>query len=140
MNLRISELEEISSLANDDFLVLQRDTEDSKQSYKVKFSNFKRAFDSHLHEHGVKSAAQCAEDEFSKFAHAHDYSDFYYYPSYGPESKVDANKQNCKCFGKFNIMKYLPGYDIYESNEICCWQPPFTTADDDTAYEDEIRS
>ena len=43
MDLRISELPEISSLNDDDYLVLQSRNEDEESSYKISISQFKQA-------------------------------------------------------------------------------------------------
>lgn len=82
-NLRISELPKISALGNDDYLVLQRGT----TSYKVKFSTFKTAFFNVLNSDlGLGTAASCDSMDFAKFAHGHEYSDFWFFPTYGPSS------------------------------------------------------
>ena len=35
---------------------------------------------------GIKSMAYKQKEEYSKFAHGHNYTDFRFYPSYGPNS------------------------------------------------------
>ena len=62
---------------------------------------------------GAGSAAKCDATVFAPFAHGHDYSDMWYFPSYGPNSKnsiaENRNPLCCMYDGKFKIVKYLPG-------------------------------
>lgn len=77
---------------------------------------------------GTGSASRCDATEFAPFAHAHDYSDIWYFPSYGPDSQnSDAANRNplcCTYDGKFKIVKYLPGLNKKQIYEISAWQPP----------------
>lgn len=130
-NLRISELPKISALGNDDYLVLQRGT----TSYKVKFSTFKAAFFNVLNSDlGLCTAASCDSMDFAKFAHGHEYSDFWFFPTYGPSSQNpidyyrDPNKQDPDGKhiikdGDFKVTKYLPGEDCLSTYTIPLYQP-----------------
>lgn len=129
MDLKISELPELSALNNDDYLVLQRDTS-GKQSYKIKFSDFKEHFLNRFNQIGIGSAARCNASQFAPFAHGHDYTDLWYFPSYGPSSfnveEKNKSKLCCVCDGYFSIMKYGPGVDNELSSPytLSVWQPP----------------
>lgn len=126
-DLRISELPELSALGDDDYLIIQR-RESSQQSYKVKFSDFKTNFLSKFNSIGVGSASKCDAITFAPFAHGHDYSDMWYFSSYGPNSKnsIAANRNPLCCMydGKFKIVKHLPGLNQKQTYEISAWQPP----------------
>lgn len=124
MDLRISELTELSSLNDDDYLVLQQNSNAGKQSYKIKFMDFKSQFQSKFKDIGVKSAAYCNAAQFSPFAHGHDYSDIWYFPSYGPDSQ-NIDKDNGTQIGKFNVITYGPGIDNSTITSIDAWQPQF---------------
>ena len=130
MDLRISELTELSSLNDDDYLVLQRNDGVRKQSYKISFNNFKSQFQKKINTLGIGSAAYCNAIQFAPFAHGHDYSDIWYFPSYGPQShNVDpVNRSSLCCInnGEFNIVTYKPGIDQKQQTTIQVWQPPLT--------------
>lgn len=130
MNLRISEMPELSALGDNDYLVLQHSSGNTKRSYKIPFSSFKTQFISKFNTIDVKSAAFCDASLFAPFAHGHDYTDFWYFPSYGPDS-FNSNPDNvnplcCVYDGKFTIVKYLPGVNERSINVISAYQPPAT--------------
>ena len=104
---------ELSALGDDDCLVLQRKVGSQKQSFKISFADFKKQFLEKFKTIDLKSAAFCDAGQFAQFAHGHDYSDFYYFSSYGPNSFNDVlscrNPSNCIYDGTFNVVKYLPG-------------------------------
>ena len=78
---RISELDRVSSLLSDDYFII----EDGTTSYKVKYANFLCAFVDHLSTIvGFNTGAYSDADEYARFAHGHPYSDFGFFPSYGP--------------------------------------------------------
>lgn len=128
MNLRISEMPELSALEDSDYLVLQRKSGSNKQSYKISFADFKTQFLNNFNVVSVKSAASCDIAQFAPFAHGHDYSDFWYFSSYGPDSfNRDSNNRSALCCiynGKFNVVKYLPGINQKSVHSISAWQPP----------------
>ena len=131
MNLRISELSELSSLGDDDFLILQRNEGNDKKSYKIAFSDFKKQFIETFNSKYVKSAGQCNESQFAPFAHGHDYSDVWYFPSYGPASK-NSNPENrsslcCICNGTLDVVKYGPGVGTSEISQLSVWSPRVRT-------------
>lgn len=104
---------ELSALGDNDYLVLQRSTSSGKQSYKISFADFKKQFLEKFKTIDLKSASFCDTAQFAPFAHGHDYTDLYYFSSYGPNSFNDVlscrDARNCIYDGKFNITKYLPG-------------------------------
>lgn len=67
--------------------------------------------------------------EYAKFAHGHNYSDFWFFPSFGPQSKnksidVDyTNPASCDLYGVFNVTKYGPGIDVLSTNSISVYAP-----------------
>ena len=76
---------------------------------------------------GLGSAAMCNGIEFAPFAHGHDYSDIWYFSSYGPNSyNSDPSNRNPLCCvydGKFTIVKYEPGVNKKSTYQISAWQP-----------------
>ena len=65
--------------------------------------------------------------QFARFAHGHDYSDMWFFPSYGPAShnpsKDDCDPSKLSCCGTFNVVKYFPGVESQAYNELSVWQP-----------------
>ena len=127
MDLRISELPEASSLNIDDYLVFQKDT----ISYKIPISNFISVLQSNTH---LKSSASCESTQFAPFAHGHDYTDFWFFPSYPTSSSIDSRQ--ISCCGHFNVTKYLPGYENSISSSLCIWQP----LDDNKSIYEKLSS
>lgn len=86
--------------------------------------------------------------DYSPFAHGHDYTDFWYFPSYGPQSNnvyVDSMGQvidyrlpiSCQTYGRFDITKYFPGKDVYQTYQISACGPNFQASliDQTNAYK-----
>lgn len=107
MSKKISELERVSALQDDDLLVMQN----GEQSYKLKFADFKKYAVENISSYiGLSSAAFCDASQFAKFAHGHNYTDFWFFPSYGPDSKnTGYPEESCTYCGKFTVRKYIPG-------------------------------
>lgn len=121
---KLSELEKIYHLSDDDYLILERD----KRSYKIKYSNLKKFIAEHLAEIlGLKSMAYKDKSEFAEFSHGHDYTDFTFFPSFGPDSSnpeyPDLSKCN-KC-GVFRVTKYLPGKNQKQTKDIVVAVPKY---------------
>ena len=121
MNLRISDLPELSILHDNDYLVLQNN---NKQSYKILFSNFKHA----LQEKITSKANSCNAMQFAPFAHGHNYSDVWFFPSY---TSSDDDVSYC---GSFNIAKYFSGENESATYEISVFQPISVMMYDTTSH------
>lgn len=130
-NLRISELPKLSALNDDDYLIIQ----DGTISKKVKFSTFKKFFFTEFNRIGIGTAASCDSMQFAKFAHGHDYTDFWFFPTYGPSSqnpidyykhpeKSDPDGNHIVHDGNFVITKYGPGYGMSATYTMPVYQPP----------------
>ena len=76
-------------------------------------------------------------EEYSKFAHGHDYTDFYFFPSYGPQSNNSEYKDASKCqvYGRFDITKYLPGEDAKHTYSISACGPEFVEHINNGVYQ-----
>lgn len=112
MNLRISDLDELSTLSDNDLLVLQS----NNTSYKMSFNDFKRELKDKIESSfKVTSTISCEMMQFAPFAHGHNYTDMWFFPSY-----TSANGNYC---GSFNIVKHLPGNGLSNMHELSVWQP-----------------
>ena len=118
---KLSEIDVVSSLADNDMLVLERGTE----SYNISYSTFKHYFfDEMTKLLNIGSIASCDQSEYAKFAHYHDYTDLWFFPSYGPNAAKSVEPiESCYMTGKFNITKYYPGYDKKSHNTISVYIP-----------------
>ena len=80
---KISELPELKEVPDSAYLVFER----GSSSYKISFSDFKNyVFSNISSELSLGTMAYKDSTEYSKFAHSHSYSDFWFFPSYGPQS------------------------------------------------------
>lgn len=71
----------------------------------------------------LKSAAFKSADDFAKFAHGHDYTDFFFFASYGSGDESSR-------IGTFSVKKYLPGSGRSDVKNIPVYQAPVTSLDD----------
>ena len=79
--MKISELPALSCLSDDALLVVEHGT----TSYKIPYSSFKNlVFNKISSVLSIGSMAYEDKEKYAKFAHGHDYTDFYFFPSYGP--------------------------------------------------------
>lgn len=114
---KLSELDRLSTINDNDYLVFER----GDQSYKMSYSNFKQNVYSMISSRlGLGTISSHEADEFAKFAHGHSYTDFWYYSSYGPSTD---NEQSCYYAGKFEVSKYGPGESISSMHEISVYVP-----------------
>lgn len=121
---KISELERTSRLRDEDYLVVER----SNTSYKISFANLKRYIGENLARMlNLQSMAFKESTEFAKFAHGHDYSDFWFFPAYGPDSKNPTypTLDNCQKVGEFKVTRYLPGKNRSETRVIQAAVPSY---------------
>lgn len=119
---KVSELEQVSSLLDDDYLVFQKDN----HSYKLKFADFKQYVLDNISSYmGLSSMAFHDIEEFAPFAHKHDYTDMWFFPSYGPGSGNAAyiDPLCCTYCGKFNVTRHYPGQDAKKNYEISVCTP-----------------
>lgn len=87
----------------------------------MSYSNFKQNVYSMISSRlGLGTISSYDAGEFTKFAHGHSYTDFWYYSSYGPGTE---NPESCYYAGKFEVNKYGPGIDISSSHEISVYVP-----------------
>ena len=107
-SVKLSDLPVLSSLADNSYIVV----ENGASSFKVPYSKFRQSMMSQLDQvMQLGTMSQHDLEEYSKFAHGHDYTDFYFFPSYGPQSNNAKYKDESTCIkcGTFSIVKHLPG-------------------------------
>lgn len=123
-SVKISELPSLSALTDDAYFVIERGT----TSYKLQYSSLRSSIFSILSSLvGLNSMAYEEADDYAKFAHGHDYSDFYYFPSYGPQSNNNKYKNplSCQVLGRFDVVKYLPNANMSSVHSISVCIPKF---------------
>ena len=135
-SVRISELPALSSVLSSANFVFER----GKQSYKISYESLKDyIFDNINTILDLGTMASEDKEKYAKFAHGHDYTDFWFFPSYGPDSKNAEYKDPAKCqiFGRFDIVKYLPNVDRKRETSISVCAPAFQTSyvDETTSYD-----
>jgi hypothetical protein len=81
----------------------------------------------------LKSAAFKPADDFAKFAHGHDYTDFDFFASYG---SGDDNS----LIGTFLVKKYLPGINESYDKKIPVHRMSMTSPDPDNDASRFIES
>ena len=131
---KISELPWLSLVNDDAVFVFERANGTTKQSYKISYKDFFSSLSAKVHERlGFRSMIYEESDAYAKFAHGHPYSDFYWYPSYGPSSNNKyelsgvsfdyTNPASCDCYGAFTVVTYGPGQNVSSVNEISVCAP-----------------
>lgn len=98
----------------------------------------------------LSSALSTNASNYALFGHTHRYSDFNFFPSYGPQShnnfEVDANGNvkdytnvaSCFYAGKFKVIDYKPGENVSSLSEISVYYPKdayLTKIQDTTSYK-----
>lgn len=107
-SMKISELPLLSAATNTSWFVIERGT----TSYRISYSDLKNYIFNNIDAvMNLGSIVHHDTEEYSKFAHGHDYTDFWFFPSYGPQSNNDEYKSLAKCqhYGTFNIRRFWPG-------------------------------
>lgn len=119
---KISELPNKEKLSDNDLFIFERTDEDgNKKSYKISYSQIKDYVTDNLVKIlNAKSMSYCDADDYAKFTHGHDYSDFFFFPTYGPQSRNPdyMTMESCYCIGKFDIRTYDQGYYNYTDHEM----------------------
>ena len=78
---KISELPELNEVSDSAYFVFER----GSNSYKISYNDFKQyVFNNISTTIGLGTMAFKESVEYAKFAHPHSYSDFWFFPSYGP--------------------------------------------------------
>lgn len=113
---KLSEIDVVSSLNDDDVFVFER----NNISYKMSYADFRRhVIECMLSQLSIGSAASCDGSEFAPFAHTHDYTDLSFFPSYGKDSPEPVlPSTDSYTIGYFDTIKYLPGYNEKKTSRI----------------------
>lgn len=121
-SLKISELPCLSSVDNNALFVFERGSNSYKMSYKDLYACLSAQFNKIVK---IRSMAYKQTYEYAKFGHGHEYSDFDYFPSYGPQSNNDKykNRLSCEYYGKFKKVSYGPGHNVSSLSEISVYAP-----------------
>ena len=135
-SVRISELPALSTVLSNAMFVFER----GNASYKISYESLKNYIFNNLSAIlDLGSIAYEDREKYAKFAHGHDYTDFWFFSSYGPNSKNDEYKDPAKCqtYGRFDIVKYLPSIDRKYETSISVCAPAFQTrhVDETLSYE-----
>ena len=136
---KISELPEKDEVSPDAYLVFERGT----TSYKISYENFRQYVVQNLSAYiGLGNMAFKDSNEYSKFSHSHNYSDFFFFPSYGPQSNNNEYKtpEQCQALGQFTIINYFPGENISCVNNISVCMPSrkVISVDETLSYEPHL--
>jgi len=94
-SVKISELPLLSTALEDDaYFALERGT----TSFKITYADLKKSvFDNLSVAASLGSMAFKDSSEYSPFAHGHNYSDIWFFPSYGPQSNNPDYKSDVSC-------------------------------------------
>ena len=135
---KISELSVLSSLPDDAMLVAENHT--TSASYKVKFSDLKTAAIAQLSaQMKLSSMAYKDKNDYAPAAHGHNFTDFWFYPSYGPDSNNEQYKDpaSCNVYGRFDIVKYGPDTEKTMTSISVC--SPQISADIDSLLRNPVK-
>lgn len=125
-SMKISELSLLSEIPDDACFAIEVNRDGQHTTYKLPYRQLRdaalRQLSSMLQ---FGDMAYQDSGNYAYAAHGHDYSDFWFYPSYGPQSDNIMCKaaESCVAFGRFDIVKYLPGTNAHISNSISVCVP-----------------
>lgn len=124
---KLSELDQLSSIGENDYIVLERGSKSFKMSYKDFKKNVFQEISSRL---GLGTIS--AEDpvEYAKFDHGHPYTDFWYFSSYGPQSEDPSYR-----IGTFNVDTYGPGQNVSTHTNIPAYAPKYKQVFEDQTQQ-----
>lgn len=109
---KISELPSLSVLPDDALFIVEHVSGQTSASYKLPYKDFRAAIMPQLSASlKLGTMAQQDENAYALAAHGHDFTDFWFFPSYGPNSNNKQYKSavSCNVYGQFDIVKYGPG-------------------------------
>ena len=123
---KISELERKTHLQDSDLFIFQKQSSTDKKNYNISYKQIKEyVVEKIIDILNPGTMAYCDKDDFAKFPHGHNYTDFFAFPTYGPQSRHEGYETMESCFvlGKFDVTKYDQGYKNYKDYEISVCVP-----------------